>query len=444
MNMRPLYRIGVLATILALGGGHALAADSFTYQGELRQDGQGADGAYDMAFSLWDAQYGGYQVGSTVILNGVQVASGLFTVELDFGAAAFDNSDRWLEIQVNSTILTPRQPITRAPYAIHAIQTRGIFVNDAETFVGVGRTTRIGAEAFGVHSPVTSSYGGMYISTEGQAAWPFYGYAAGGNTDMWHYYDGATEKWHLNNGGNRLTVQRNGNVGIGTTTPAYRLHAEAAATAIYGESTGTTGYHSGVEGWSAATDGTGVLGWSTADFGFSGGVQGVGESVAGYGVVGSALAITGVNYGVYGVSHSPSGYDFYAGGAGTDFGSSSSIRWKRNVEAIDGPLSMLSQLRGVYFDWDEEHGGQRDVGMIAEEVGAVLPEIVQYEENGVDAIGMDYSRLTPLLVEAVKALRAERESQITKLENENEHLRDRVARLEALVEQLVAPSQRSE
>ena len=58
----------------------------------------------------------------------------------------------------------------------------------------------------------------------------------------------------------------------------------------------------------------------------------------------------------------------------------------------------------MYFTWDEEHGGQHDVGMIAEEVGKVLPEIVVYEENGIDADGMDYSKLTPLLVEAVKAL----------------------------------------
>ena len=48
-----------------------------------------------------------------------------------------------------------------------------------------------------------------------------------------------------------------------------------------------------------------------------------------------------------------------------------------------------------------------DVGMIAEEVGKVLPEIVSYEENGIDATGMDYSKMTPLLVEAVNTLRAE-------------------------------------
>ena len=77
-------------------------------------------------------------------------------------------------------------------------------------------------------------------------------------------------------------------------------------------------------------------------------------------------------------------------------------------------------MRGVYYNWDEEHGGQHDVGMIAEEVGEVLPEIVVYEENGVDATGMDYSKLTPLLVEAVKALKAE-----------NDALRQRLDALEA-------------
>ena len=116
---------------------------------------------------------------------------------------------------------------------------------------------------------------------------------------------------------------------------------------------------------------------------------------------------------------------------------------------IGDPLDKLSKLQGVYFDWDEEHGGAHDVGMIAEEVGAVLPEIVQYEENGVDAIGMDYSKMTPLLVEAVNALRAEKDSEITSLRAEillsaenqctaaaNEELQQRFTRLESLVSRL--------
>ena len=69
--------------------------------------------------------------------------------------------------------------------------------------------------------------------------------------------------------------------------------------------------------------------------------------------------------------------------------------------------------------------------MIAEQVGVVLPEIAQYEENGVDAIGMDYSKMTPLLVEAVNALRAEKDSEITSLRDEITSLRAETTALQA-------------
>ncbi len=85
------------------------------------------------------------------------------------------------------------------------------------------------------------------------------------------------------------------------------------------------------------------------------------------------------------------------------------------------------------------------MGMIAEEVGEALPEIVNYEENGIDAIGMDYSKLTPLLVEAVNALRSEKDTEIASFENEvaqmrerNADLESRLAQLEALVAQFAA------
>lgn len=67
----------------------------------------------------------------------------------------------------------------------------------------------------------------------------------------------------------------------------------------------------------------------------------------------------------------------------------------------------MALLGGVYFNWNADHGGLHDVGFIAEEIGAVLPEIVGYEENGIDATGMDYSKMTPLLVEAANAMRKE-------------------------------------
>jgi uncharacterized small protein (DUF1192 family) len=79
----------------------------------------------------------------------------------------------------------------------------------------------------------------------------------------------------------------------------------------------------------------------------------------------------------------------------------------------------------VSFHWKRD--GQHDIGLIAEEVGEVVPEVVAYEENGLDAKSVDYARLTALLIEAVK----EQQAQIQTLKSEIERL---TARLEGGVE----------
>ncbi|MGA7380795.1 MAG: tail fiber domain-containing protein [Terriglobales bacterium] len=78
----------------------------------------------------------------------------------------------------------------------------------------------------------------------------------------------------------------------------------------------------------------------------------------------------------------------------------SSRRWKTNIQTLQGALAKVEQLRGVSYDLKD--GGKHEVGVIAEEVGKVVPEVVSYEENGKDARGVDYSRLTALLIEATK------------------------------------------
>jgi hypothetical protein len=148
-----------------------------------------------------------------------------------------------------------------------------------------------------------------------------------------------------------------------------------------------------------------------------------------YGVYGSGVKGKATGTHSAGVVGDGKEFDFYAEGPGTDYGSSSSIRWKRDIRPIDEAIVKVMSLRGVYFNWDAEHGGQHDVGMVAEEVGEVLPEIVEYEENGIDATGMDYGKLTPLLVEAVKALKTE----LDQLQKENTDLRNRLESLEKMV-----------
>jgi len=100
---------------------------TFTYQGRLTDPGGPANGLYDFTFALFDSPTGGVQVASTVELAPVPVSNGLFTVTLDFGPSAFDGAGRWLEISLTRygtdqplVRLSPRQPITAAPYAIYA------------------------------------------------------------------------------------------------------------------------------------------------------------------------------------------------------------------------------------------------------------------------------------------------------------------------------------
>ena len=210
-------------------------------------------------------------------------------------------------------------------------------------------------------------------------------------------------------------------------------------TGVFGRANTNTGVNTGVYGISTSSSGRGIQGVAGNPTGATIGVYGLNNSTSGIGILGTANANSGTNFGVYGVCNNPAGYDFYAGGAGINYGASSSRRWKNNVVPINDPLDKLALLRGVYFDWDQKHGGMHDVGMIAEEVGVVLPEIVAFEENGIDAHGMDYSKLTPLLVEAVNALRAEQAARIESLRAEKDA---EIAALRSKAKELTADNNR--
>ena len=82
---------------------------------------------------------------------------------------------------------------------------------------------------------------------------------------------------------------------------------------------------------------------------------------------------------------------------------SSDIRFKNNVTPITNALDKLSKIGGYTFEWNEishKETGKKDIGVVAQEVEEVLPEIVQTRSNGYKAV--DYQKLTALLIESVK------------------------------------------
>ena len=87
----------------------------------------------------------------------------------------------------------------------------------------------------------------------------------------------------------------------------------------------------------------------------------------------------------------------------------SAARYKENIQPIENSLSKVIQLNPVEYDWKRD--GKHDLGLIAEEVYEILPDLVSKEGRWVQ--GISYSRLTAVLIGAVKELAA----RVDELEN---------------------------
>ena len=101
---------------------------AFTYQGRLTDGGNPANGSYDLTFTLYSAPVLPPTIVAGPLTNSATgVTNGLFTVTLDFGADVFNGNARWLGIGVRTNgsegdfiLLSPRQLLTPAPYALYA------------------------------------------------------------------------------------------------------------------------------------------------------------------------------------------------------------------------------------------------------------------------------------------------------------------------------------
>jgi len=83
---------------------------------------------------------------------------------------------------------------------------------------------------------------------------------------------------------------------------------------------------------------------------------------------------------------------------------SSDKRLKDNIIRIENPLEKIDKIGGYEFDWNDKQDTYEghDVGVIAQEIQEVLPEVVTERDNGYLAV--KYEKIVPLLIESIKEL----------------------------------------
>ncbi len=109
--------------------------------------------------------------------------------------------------------------------------------------------------------------------------------------------------------------------------------------------------------------------------------------------------------------------EMISGGARSRYGNCSDIRLKKDIKPLKSALSTLGKLQGKSYRWKDNN--EPDIGLIAQELEKVIPELVKTDNQGYKSIV--YQKLTAVLIEAVK----EQQQEINNLSN-------RIAMLEGL------------
>jgi hypothetical protein len=298
--------------------------------------------------------------------------------------------------------------------------------------------------------------------------------AAGGTSGQVLATDGSTLVWQTAGGGGlALPYSGSGSTsgtvalfGLTNTGSGYGIEASnagqehvgrlvAESAGVYGHTMRCGGDFRGVIGLDTCTGSSGELGRPDEGVHGEGYAYGVhGKSDTGDGIFGEASAED--KSGVYAVNKNPDGFaGFFRGhvrvtgylsdemlpagpvcadGAGVLGGCVSDARLKADVADLTSEIDVvetLERLRGVAFNWDTSQdrarnlGDRREIGLIAQEVEAVLPEVVGVGKDGYKTL--DYAKLTALLIEVAKA----QQSEIAAQRGIIGELRERMGRLEA-------------
>ncbi len=469
----------VLVMTLFVSSQTHLVADpmgtAFTYQGRIMDGGSPADDTYDLQFMLYDALTSGTQQGSAVEKNDVDVNDGYFTVTLDFGDAVFNGDARWVQIGVRPgestgayTTLTPRHELTPSVYAL---RTAGIAVSNGN--VGIGTSTPVSRLSVVDSSlPALSIYNSADNQFEGGRI-RFLEVPANTFLGGYLHYDGSNNVFNIgvHNVADQLTshdtnaisiLRGSGNIGIGTSDPSCDLDVQG------GTHSQVRTYGPGNPYFAAVSSDNDVFTKLQSVGGTLRGVVGTNSNHEFWVYTNNTPRMVFDTSGKVGIGMSvpTQRLDVNGNVRCVDVLETSDEQLKTDVRPLGGVLEKLDQVRAVSFRWNEKaqslgaRSGERQIGVLAQELEQIFPELVTtpepvaaaellgtYPEEGrtpelKEQIERDvnnsqykavcYSKLTVVLLKAIKELQEETRT----LQAENESLRRRVEAVEQLTRQL--------
>lgn len=213
-----------------------------------------------------------------------------------------------------------------------------------------------------------------------------------GNAQTYKWFNGGTQSMTLDSGGNLL---------VGTTTSPSGSGSISLTNKL------TAGYQGILNGF-GAEDSSGLF--------YSGGTSNGYVAINSNGsnaplyisLTSSATATTLISF-----SDSGAGVgSITTNGTTTTYNTSSDARLKENITDAEDASSLVDAIKVRQFDWKAD-GSHQDYGMVAQELQGVAPEAVSAPEDPDEMMGVDYSKLVPMLIKEIQSLRA----RVQQLEN---------------------------
>lgn len=259
------------------------------------------------------------------------------------------------------------------------------------------------AKMYVVTNTLSDTYGSAFqVQFANLANTAGFGYniTTGGNYET--YVKNGSGSWER-----RMVIKPDGNIGFGTSNPTQKVYIGGGKTVIdstdssYGQfQIGNSG--SGGECSIAFISGVTAFGTNPTSTNGDQYIFAVGSNV--YGIGGNQWGIGNKGAGSYvaKIAWNSTSWTF-----------SSDIRLKNIINPISNVLNKVCELNPIFYSWKSDESNKIKIGLIAQDVYKLFPEIVdvpksEYNEKGnLNYWGLNYGDLTPLLIQAIKELKAE-------------------------------------